>query len=367
MNDDPTPLDALASSGDLLTELTNLDDFERAAEKTWAPGPRNMIQEGAGDNRAIAANRAAFERWALRPRVLVDVSRIDTSTSVLGTEISAPILFAPSGLHGMSHPDAEAATARAAAAGLTVMVLSAATSIPMQAVREAAGAAPTWFQFYWGEDRERTKRLLAMAEDQGCEALVLTVDMPVRPALGARIRSGVAAVGDMLPMYVLPRNSHLGAGQWDHDARLTWSDLAWLRDQTTLPIVLKGIMTGEDGALAVAHGASGVVVSNHGGRALDTSRGTLDALPEVVEAVGGRIEVYVDGGVRRGHDVAVALALGARAVLIGRPVTWGLAVDGETGALAVLDVLKRELMSTMGMIGAPSIDRITRSHAIEVR
>jgi 4-hydroxymandelate oxidase len=326
-----------------------------------------MIQEGAGIGRALLANQSAFERWALRPRVLVDVSRIDTTVSVLGAPASLPLLIAPSGLHDMSHPDAELATARAARAEDTVMVLSAATSRPMAEVRAAAGNGTTWFQFYWGEDRDRARSLVRMAQDEGCEALVLTVDMPVRPVLGGRLRSGVEAVSGLRPMYVLPRGAHIGDGAWDHDPRLTWSDLAWLRDQTSLPLVLKGIMTREDTTLAVEHGVDAIIVSNHGGRALDTPRGTLDALPEVVEAAQGRLEVYLDGGVRRGHDVVVALALGARAVLIGRPVTWGLAVDGEDGVRRVVDILRRELVSTMGMIGAASASDITRSHTTAIR
>jgi 4-hydroxymandelate oxidase len=205
-----------------------------------------------------------------------------------------------------------------------------------------------------------------MAHDEGFDALVVTVDMPVRPILGERMRVGVSAVSGHRPMYVLPRGSHLADGAWDHDARLTWADLAWLRSQTALPIILKGIMTAEDAALAVAHGVDAIIVSNHGGRALDTARGALDALPEVVEAVAGQMDVYVDGGVRRGHDVVVALALGAKAVLIGRPVTWGLVAAGSDGVQAVIDILRRELVSTMGMIGAPTISHITRRHVVRV-
>lgn len=343
-----------------LQDCLTLEDFEQVALDVWSSGARAMIQEGAGANRAVRANREAFERWALRPRILTDVSRIDTTTSVLGSEISLPILFAPSGMHSMSHPDAELVTAVAAAAEDTVMILSAATTKPMAEVRQAAGAGTTWFQMYWGSDRGQTVELIRMAEAQGCTALVITVDLPVRPIMGAEMRAGVAAIGHLAPMYVAPRKQHLNDGAWDHDARLTWADIEWFRKQTTLPIVLKGIMTREDAALAVQHGVNAVIVSNHGGRAIDTSRGTLDALPEVVEAVDGQIEVYVDGGIRRGHDVVVALALGARAVLIGRPVTWGIASGGSDGLRALVNVLRSELTSIMGLIGAPTVRSVTR-------
>ncbi len=348
-------------------QFLDLDEFERAAHDVWTPGARAMIQEGAGSNGAIAANRQAWTRWALRPRVLVDVSEIDTATTVLGDAVSLPVLVGPSGLHNLSHPEGETETARGARRADTLMVLSAGTSRSMADVRAAADGGPTWFQLYWGADRARTAALTGMAEDAGCTALVLTVDLPVRPILGREMREGVRAIGAEQPLYVLPRDAHLAGGVWDHDARLTWADLAWLRSTTRLPIVLKGIMTAEDAALAVEHGVDAVIVSNHGGRSLDTPRGTLDALPEVVEAAGSQLEVYLDGGVRHGHDVVVALALGARAVLIGRPVTWGLAAGGAEGLGAVLEILRSQLRGVMGIIGAPRLADIRRSHVTERR
>jgi 4-hydroxymandelate oxidase len=345
----------------------DLDEFERAAHDVWTPGARAMIQEGAGSNGAITANREAWTRWALRPRVLVDVSEIDTATTVLGQPVSLPVLVGPSGLHSMSHSEGEVATARGARAADTLMVLSAGTSRSMAEVRAAADGGPTWFQLYWGADRQRTASLTGMAEDAGCTALVITVDLPVRPILGHAMRDGVRAIGSEKPLYVLPRDAHLAGGVWDHDARLTWNDLTWLRSTTSLPIVLKGIMTGEDAALAVEHGVDAVIVSNHGGRSLDTPRGTLDALPEVVAAAGSQLEVYVDGGLRTGHDIVVALALGARATLIGRPVTWGLATGGAEGLGAVLEILRSQLRGVMGIIGAPTLADIVRAHVTERR
>jgi isopentenyl diphosphate isomerase/L-lactate dehydrogenase-like FMN-dependent dehydrogenase len=344
--------------------FTEVADFERAAEAIWAPGPRAFIQEGAGAGRSIAANLAAHARWALRSRVLVDVSHIDTATTVLGHEISLPIIVGPSGLHNLSHREAEVGTATAARDADTVMVLSAGSSQSLEEVRTVGGT--TWFQMYWGADRDRTARLIANAEATGCSALCITVDLPVRPLLGPAMIAGVQSVADERPMYVMPRGAHLAGGAWDHDATLTWNDLAWLREQTVLPIILKGIMTGEDAALAAEHGVDAVIVSNHGGRSLDTPRGTLDALPEVVAAIAGTpTEVYVDGGFRHGAEVVVALALGARAVLLGRPVVWGLAVGGAAGLTELLELYRRQLVSTMGTIGTPTIADITRSCIIE--
>ncbi|GGF11835.1 alpha-hydroxy acid oxidase [Subtercola lobariae] len=340
--------------------FVSVAEFEQAAEALWAPGPRAFIQEGAGSGRSIAANLAAHTRWALRSRVLVDVSHIDTTTTVLGHEISMPIIVGPSGLHNLSHTEAEVGTAIGARDADTVMVLSAGSSQSMEDVRAVGGT--TWFQMYWGADRERTARLIANAEATGCSALCITVDLPVRPLLGPSMIAGVQSVAAERPMYVMPRGAHLAGGAWDHDASLTWNDLAWLREQTTLPLILKGIMTGEDAALAAEHGVEAVIVSNHGGRSLDTPRGTLDALPEVVAAtVGTATEVYVDGGFRHGAEVVVALSLGARAVLLGRPVVWGLAAGGSAGLASLLELYRRQLVSTMGTIGTPTIAAISRS------
>ena len=346
-----------------IASLTDLDEFESAACDIWTPGACAFIQLGSGRNYSIAANLTAHRRWALRSRVLTDVGTIDTSTTVLGQPVSLPVLVGPSGLHNLSTPTGEIATAEGAKTAGTIMVMSAGSSRSIEDVRAVGGR--TWFQFYWGADRERTAQLVRLAEAEGCSALCVTVDLPVRPVLVREMISGVRAVGGEKPMYVMPRDSHLTAGVWDHDATLTWHDLAWLREQTSLPIVLKGIMTAEDARLAAEHGVAAIIVSNHGGRSLDTPRGTMDALPEVVDAAGTTLEVYVDGGFRRGQDIAAALALGARAVLIGRPVVWGLAVGGADGLVAVLALLRSQLVSTMGMLGAASIAQIDRSRVTE--
>lgn len=338
-------------------EFVDLAQFEAAAEQRWSPAARAFIQEASGTGMSLRANRAALAAWALRSRVLCDVSSISTATTVLGSELSVPVMIAPSALHNLSTPEGEVATARGARAAGTVFVLSASTSRSIAEVR--AEGADTWFQFYWSADRGRTAAQVQQAEASGCSALCLTADMPVRPVLSAAMVPGVRGVASERPLYVQPRGAHLDDDAWDHDARLTWADLEWLRGCTDLPLVIKGVMTAEDARLAADNGVDAVIVSNHGGRALDTPRGTVEALPEVVEALSGTgVESYVDGGFRTGSDVAVALSLGARAVLIGRPAVWGLAAGGAGGLAAVIELLGAQLRSVMGMVGARSLDEL---------
>jgi 4-hydroxymandelate oxidase len=336
--------------------FTDLLELEEEAVSRWEPGLAAFIQEGAGTGRAIAANRSAHQRWALKSRVLVDVSSIDTTATVLSHLLPTPIMVAPSGLHTLVHPAGELATAEGARSAGTIMILSSGTGTEVERVTEIG--AETWFQLYWGADRDRVRSIVDQAAQAGCSALVLTADMSVRPLVGSRMRAGIASVGHAKPLYVMPRSAHLTTGQWDHDARLTWRDLDWLRGITDLPIVIKGVMCAEDALMAEQSGVNAIIVSNHGGRALDTPWGTVDALPEVVDALAGRTgapEVYVDGGFRYGAEVLVALAIGARAVLVGRPVLWGLAVAGPAGVLGVLQLLRHQLESTMAMVGATSI------------
>jgi 4-hydroxymandelate oxidase len=354
---DTPPLAALPASA-----ITDLLELEEEAVSRWEPGLAAFIQEGAGTGRAVAANRSAHQRWALKSRVLVDVSRIDTTTTVLGRVLPTPVMVAPSGLHTLVHPAGELATAEGAGDAGSIMILSSGSGTEVERVTEVG--AETWFQLYWGADRNRVRSIVQQAAQAGCSALVLTADMSVRPLVGSRMRAGIASVGHAKPLYIMPRSAHLTPGQWDHDARLTWRDLDWLRNITDLPIVIKGVMCGEDALMAEQSGVNAIIVSNHGGRALDTPWGTLDALPEVVDALAhrpGAPEVYVDGGFRHGAEVLVALAIGARAVLIGRPVLWGLAVAGPAGVLGVLQLLRYQLESTMAMVGATRITDLDRS------
>jgi 4-hydroxymandelate oxidase len=356
--------------------FTNLLELEALAQEQLSPGAFEYIAGGADDEVTMRRNRADFERIALRPRYMVDVSNVDTSTTVLGDAVSMPVLLAPAAGHKLCCADGELATARAAQGAGTIMVLSTLSTVKMEEVAEV-GDAPKWFQLYVYRDREVTRQLVQRAEAAGYKALCLTVDVPV---IGNRERDRrnsftfpkeyplanflgmelehmpIGVVGSALGAYI--------ASKWDPS--VSWRDFDWFRSITKLPIVLKGILTGEDARLAVEHGAAGIIVSNHGGRQLDGAMSGIAALPEVVEAVDGRIEVLVDGGVRRGTDVVKALALGARAVLVGRPYMYGLAIAGEEGVRAVLETLRAELVTAMALTGRRAIGEVdgsvVRSH-----
>jgi isopentenyl diphosphate isomerase/L-lactate dehydrogenase-like FMN-dependent dehydrogenase len=338
-------------------ELFNAADFEREAERLLEPGPLGYFVGGAGDERTLRENVDAFSRWHLRPRVLVDVSSVTTATTVLGREVSMPLLVAPTAFQRLAHADAEPATARAAAAVGTVMCQSTLSSVTPGELAAAAPGGRHWFQLYWSADRAFTADLLAGVADAGFEAVVLTVDFPAPGRRERDLRQRFSLPED-LAIPNVPRDpvrENFSAALSDLvDAKLTWRDLEWLHETSRLPVVLKGVLTSEDALLAVEHGADAVLVSNHGGRQLDGVAASLDALPEVVEAVGDRAEVLLDGGVRRGTDVLKAIALGARAALIGRPVIWGLAVGGEEGVTRVLTLLREEIALGLTQLGCRS-------------
>ena len=341
-------------------------DYERLAETTLEPGAFGYYAGGAGDERALAGNVAAWERLRLRPRVLVDVSEVTTGTTVLGTPVSMPLLVAPTAIQKLAHPDGEPGMARAAAAAGTLMCLSTlATATPAE-VAAAAPGAPRWFQLYVFRDRGVTRAFVEQAAEHGYGAIVLTVDAP---RLGRRERD--LRTGFRVPEEItVPSMAALGG--WEGatplellgaiDPSLTWDDLDELRSLSSLPLVLKGIQTGEDAELACAHGVDAIVVSNHGGRQLDAVAPTAELLPEVVAAVGGRLEVYVDGGIRRGSDAVKAVALGARAVLVGRAPLWGLACDGEAGATRVLQLLRDEIENALALCGCTSPAAVSAAH-----
>jgi isopentenyl diphosphate isomerase/L-lactate dehydrogenase-like FMN-dependent dehydrogenase len=348
-------------------EPINVAEYERLAEQRLQPGVHGYFAGGAADERTLRDNVAAFARWRLRPRVLVDVSEVSTETTVLGSRLAMPLLVAPVAFQRLVDPDGEVAMARAAAAAGTAMCLSTlATSRPGE-VAAGAPPGPRWFQLYCFRDRGLTRALIAEAVEHDFDAIVLTVDAPRAGRRERDLRTGfalpadvsapavAAAVGSEEPITVKEIFDLV-------DPALAWDDFAALASDCRLPIALKGVQTAEDARLAVEHGAAAVVVSNHGGRQLDGVPASLDLLPEVVEAVDGRREVLVDGGVRRGADVAVALALGARAVLAGRPPLWGLAVDGERGARRVLEILRSELELALILLGCPSPDDVGREH-----
>lgn len=341
----------------------NLRDYEAAARELLPPATWDYIAGGSEDEVTLRTNRAAFDRWRLLPRVLAGVHPVSTAATVLGQEIALPVLVAPSGRHRLCHDEGERATARGAKAAGTIYVMSTAATFDIEAI--AAEAGPWWFQLYVYRDREVTRDLVARAEAAGASALVVTVDVPQRGRREVEERARIA-----MPVGIATVN--MASGTEGHDAsrqgsafareinavfdpRLSWADLDWLASLSSIPIILKGILHPADAVRAMDAGARAIVVSNHGGRQLDGAVAALDALPAVAAAVDGRAEVLVDGGVRRGTDVLKALALGARAVLLGRPILWGLATAGEAGVCHVLDLLRAELATNLALcgLGAP--------------
>ena len=343
----------------------NVADYAALAAEKVDPKVWCYFEGGAGDEVSLRANAAAYGRWRFRPRMLVDVEGASPATTVLGTPVSMPLLVAPFAMQRLLDPDGELATARATAAAGTLLCVSTITSVAHPEIAAAAGGAPRWLQLYVLRDRQRTRDHLAEALECGYSALVLTVDIP---RLGRRERDlklGFQIPADLPLPYMRgtePWHEETMAQHFSMSPSLTWDDLEWIAAETRLPLVLKGILTREDAALAAEHGVAGVLVSNHGGRQLDGAAAGLDALPEVVEAVAGRCEVYVDGGIRRGGDVLKALALGARAAFTGRAVAAGLAVGGEAGVRDVLSILRDEIELGLVLLGCTSPEQVTRAH-----
>jgi 4-hydroxymandelate oxidase len=341
--------------------------LEAAARERLDPGVYDYIVGGADAERTVADNLAAWSRLRLRPHVLRDVTQVSTATTLLGSEVPAPLLVAPMAYHRMCHPDGEAASAAGAAAAGACYVLSTQATMSVEEVALVAPDAVRWFQVYVVRDRGWTAELVARAAAAGYRALVLTVDVPL---LGNRLRD--LRNDFRLPTGLKPANAPPAgaarqreldvdvlaqAGQFDPG--LTPEVIGWLAERSGLPVVVKGVLRGDDAVACLDAGAAGVVVSNHGGRQLDTVVATTDALAEVAAAVGDRAEVYVDGGVRRGTDVVKALALGARAVLVGRPVLWGLAVGGAAGVERVLSGLAGELRLAMALCGVTGVGELS--------
>lgn len=330
-------------------------EYEPLARTRLDAGVYDYYAGGAGDERSLADNRAAWDRLRLRPRVLVDVATRDLSTTAFGTRLAHPIIVAPMAAHGLAHPDAERATARGAAAADALLTLSTIASTPMEAVAEAAPGGPRWFQLYAPTDRGECRELVDRAVAAGYGAVVVTVDLPMP---GNRER-------DQRNGFVLPLGAHLPPEQPTDETGLVvlptldWRELDWLRSVCPVPLLAKGILRADDAARAVDAGCDGIWVSNHGGRQLDTAIAAIDALPDIAGAVGDRALLVVDGGVRRGIDVLKGLALGADLVAVGRPVLWGLAVDGADGVARVLGILREELSLAMALAGCRSIAEVT--------
>jgi 4-hydroxymandelate oxidase len=328
------------------------------------------FRSGADSELTLAANPAAWQSLRLMPRMLVDVSSRDLSTTVLGQDLAFPVLVAPTAFQRMAHPDGELATARAVASTGTIMVLSTISNTPVEQV--AATGANTWFQLYVHRDREISRALVRRVEDAGCRALVVTVDTPLLGRREADVRTGFRMPGHLRLPNMEEQGRALQADSTSQgsalaqyaadslDPSMTWADIERFAADTPLPVVVKGVLRVDDARRAVDHGARAVVVSNHGGRQLDTVPATAEVIEGIVDAVGDRCEVLVDGGLRRGTDVLKALALGARAVLVGRPVLWGLAVNGKAGVQDVLQILREELDRAMALSGCPDLGHCTR-------
>ena len=344
----------------------NVADFERLAAEKLERGPLDYFAGGAGDEVTLRENVSAWGHWRLRPRVLNDVREVSTAAEVLGKPVAMPVLVAPVAYQRMAHPEAEAGMAAGAAEAETVMCLSTLSTTRPAEVAAAPGARH-WFQLYAFKDEAVTRALMAEAIEAGFEAVVVTADAPPGGNRERDRRNGftlpselgtpslTAAVGGEKSLSIEDTFALMNHG-------LTWADLEDLASECSVPVLVKGVLTPEDAELALEHGAAGVVVSNHGGRQLDRSLATADALPEIADSIGGRGTLLVDGGVRRGIDVATALALGADAVLVGRPALWGLAAAGREGVAQVLQLLRAELELTLGLCGCTSPGDLSRAH-----
>jgi 4-hydroxymandelate oxidase len=345
-------------------ELVSVADYERAAAAALSAGALSYYAGGAGDEITLRDNVAAWQRLAIRPRVLVGVGRRELGITLLGRERPHPLIVAPMAFQRLVHDEGEVATARAAEATGAVICLSTLGTTTPAFLAQAVPGCSRWFQLYVFSDRGVSRELVAQAVAHSYEALIVTVDLPV---LGVRDRErhrGVHAAADLVGSAVAAGvRGALTPAQFAEliDSDLTWDDVERFAAESPLPVIVKGILGADDARLAADHGAAGIVVSNHGARQLDTVPSGADALPEVVQAVGDRLEVLVDGGIRRGTDVLKALALGARAVLVGRPVAWGLVVGGAEGARSVLELLLAELDIALALAGAPCAAELDQS------
>jgi 4-hydroxymandelate oxidase len=349
------------------SEPVCLADFEPLAKAKMPVMGWEYVSGGAADELTMKWNKEAFQRIRLKPRVLVDVSRLDTRITLFGQEHAFPIILAPTAAQKLTHPEGELATARGASAANTAMVLSSFSNTSLEDVA-AVTKKPLWFQLYAQTDHGFTRELVQRAEAGGYRALCLTVDTPITGARNRETRANVKlqSLPNMKGLKGFGNESTVQTGSLDIfssvlDAALSWKDVEWLRSFAEVPLLVKGVLNPDDADRAVQAGVAGIMVSNHGGRNLDTVPATIDALPQVADKVAGRVPVFVDGGIRRGTDVLKALALGANAVLIGRPYLYGLGAEGEAGVTKVINILQREFAMAMALTGRTTIASIDRS------
>lgn len=347
-----------------LASVFSLAEFEALARQCMEPAAFDYVAGGSWDELTLHENEAAFRRRRLRPRILVDVSTIDPSTDLLGQPVSMPVGLAPTAFQELAHVEGEVAVARAAGSADVLFCLSTFASRSLEEVAAASGSGPRWFQLYVPKDPAIARDLVERAATSGYTAIVLTADLPVPGYRERELRNRLRAperFGNFASSGTGDRELLDVIGGFNEPA-LTWDDVAWVRGLTELPVVVKGVMTGEDATLAVQHGAAGIVVSNHGGRQLDRASASIDVLEEVVEAVAGEAEVYLDGGVRRGVDVLIALALGARTVFMGRPYVFALAAGGTAGVERALALMHSEVLTAMALLGVRRPSEVTRAH-----
>ena len=346
-------------------DILSLADFEELARRSIPPMAFEYVDSGAADEHTVRWNRKAFDRIRLRPRVLRDVSVVDTRLTLFGRELAFPILLAPAAYQRVLHEDGEIATARGASAAGAPWIVSMGTTTPIREIA-AAATAPLWFQLYFQSDRDFTLDVVRQAEASGCDVLCLTVDSPIIGARNRQARAGFKLPADLTTPHLYDIGHRKQAVMDPRRVVVTWKDLEWLRGVTRLPVVVKGILDDEDAELCIQSGADGIIVSNHGGRNLDTAVAALDALPGVVSRVDGRVPVLMDGGVRRGTDVLKAIALGAAAVAIGRPYCYALALAGSAGVQRVVEILRAELAAAMMLSGVATLGSIDSSVLWEV-
>jgi 4-hydroxymandelate oxidase len=362
---------AISENPDIPLDVLNIFDLERLAKERLPVLAYDYYRSGAWDETTLKENREAYEKLKIHYKILVDVEKRDLSTTIFGQHIDFPILVAPTAFHKLAHPDGELATGRAAVKAKTIMTLSSLSTTTIEEVAEATNKT-FWFQLYINKQREYTRDLVARAESAGAKALVVTVDTPLWGRRerdvrnGFHLPSGLSAIN--LVKYqqdgIAKGQTGAGLGQsfaWMLDATLQWKDLDWLASITKLPIIIKGVCRVDDAIKATEHGIKGILVSNHGGRQMDSAPATIDVLPAIVDAVGNQATVLMDGGIRRGTDAMKALAQGAKAVLVGRPVLWGLAAGGQQGVEKALSMLREELDLGMALSGCRNLKELNRS------